>query len=412
VAEQPKYKSPEELGEAVGKKIEQLFSGLFGEDEPQTESTRSEQPARQVTPAQPSPPEEHERTASPQRMAPPASAPPKPQAAQVSPPSADSDPFERIIEQIEIIVLSMEWEVNPLSAKKLLASIQELGNFLPQTGQAKTIVSMNLRVLQHFGRPDVTPHPVLMRFLQESIAALKMLYASKGKQYLDKTLVTSLTASYKEIMSGTVQEAAKPYAAVVNNMGNLVHALEEVGRRLARILGVLRQGGKMPLEEMTRRLGTLESLLSQRVSELSTCHKELVDTVPKAAKAQTDVPAAFSEGMWLIVWSGIHLAIPSTMVAGVHPISKEQAQGLVGQRKITLGSRSLQLLPLKRPEGAGHVVPDWLVHLSWEDKEFFLLADKSLGFRRSPGGLDIYTQQRIKVGPISYVVLNRTIFGK
>ena len=433
MAEQPKYKSPEELGEAVGKKIEELFGGLFGEDKPETESPSVSEPARMAAPVQPPPAEARERVAPPPsstpppRMAPPPSAPPRPQPEQPTPQKpASGDRFDGIIEQIEILVLSMEWEVNPQSAKKVLVAIQELGGLLPQTGQAKTILAMNLRVLQHFGRPDVVPHPVLMRFLQDSIAALKTLYASRGKRSLDETMITGLTSSYKEIMSGTVQEAprptaeeaAKPYATLVNNMGNLIHSLAEVGRRLARILGVLRQGGKMSGEEITRRLGTLENLLSQGVSELATCHRELVEAAPDAARVQaghmgaSDRTGASSDGLWLMVWAGIHLAIPSSLVSAVHPLTKAQAQDMVGHRIINLGSRSLQLLPLKRPEGAEQVVPNWLVHLSYEDKDFFVLVDKSLGFRRMPEGLDINAQQRIKVGPISYAVLNQAIFGK
>lgn len=428
MADQPKYKSPEELGEAVGKKIEELFGGLFGDEKPSEDSgPTAPPPASFVTP--PSRPSARAPEPSPGPAAAPAHQPPKPHraatpiSAPTGPPQAKSQgqSFEDVIEQIEILVLNMEWEVSPESVKGLSVHFKRMEGHFPKEGQARTILAMNQRVLQRFSAPEAVPHPALLKLLQESIGALKLIHSSKGRRPLNESLVAGLTSSYKEIMAATVhavakpssEVSAKPYAALVNNVGTAIHSLEEVSRRLARILGVLRQGGNMSGEEITRRLGTLESLLSEKVGQLSSYHRELAESVPPAGQQQKAEPPEGPDGLLLLMWSGLNLAVPSKMVAAIYPLTKTQAEQFSDKTSINLGSRPVKRLPLKKPAASpAHIVPNWLVHLSRDQNDYFLLADRSLGFRRTPEGVDISQQSRLKLGPTVYVVLNEMVFRR
>jgi len=445
VANQNRHKTPEELGEAVGKKIEELFGGIFGDEAPQGEKSSSDelhseagelasqqrpsgstlQPGSAVHKKQPSAP--------PPRPAPkPAGAPrppdrPAPSAAL----QKVGGSFDDIVEQMEILILNLEWEVSPESVDGLIKQFKELETCFPGAGQARTILAMNRRGLRRFASPGAVPHPSLIKLLQDSLAALKQISSSRGKRPPSDALIAGLSASYREIMAAApVAEHPKPaqpgspdddrrvYMTLVKNVGTAIHSLEEVSQRLARILGVLRQGGEMSTEEITRRLGTLEHLLAERVGQLSSFHKELA-RVPvgvgngRISDADSRNPETSPDGLLMVAWGGINLAIPSSAVAALYPLSKAQAQQFQDKQSITIGSRSIPRLPLKKPKAAdqtGSPLSAWLVHLSQDNKDYFLLVDRSLGFRVTPKGMDLAQQTRIKIGPTPYALLNLAKF--
>jgi hypothetical protein len=458
VAEQ-KHKSPEELGEAVGRKIEELFGGMFADEEPKESQppVKAEEPAAaaRVAPAKPQPVPAPAEAKAPVAQAPkppqPAPTQPRPQVVKapapvqepkvVSPPKpaekkAPSAPtaqqqtgsgtFEQIMERIEILILSLEWEVSPESVKEISEKLGMLEPLLPSMGPARTIVAMNLRVLPRFNTPDAVPHRSLLKLLQDSVSALKLIHSSQGKQVPGQTLVSAITNSYKEIMASTVateavpvtappapREAQPPFATLVNNVGTAVHSLEEINQRLARILGVLRQGGNMSAEEMTRRLGTLEHLLAERVGQLSLYHKEMAEVRPVAPEGLTEVSPLPGEdrGLLLMNWAGTHLAVHFRLVCAMYRLSEEQAQEFVGAPAIRMGKNLILRLPLKRSAGGrSATLPEWLVHLSpGGQREYFILPDKLLGYRLAPKGVNVATQPRVKIRSISYTVLNQAV---
>ncbi len=96
---------------------------------------------------------------------------------------------------------------------------------------------MNLRVLPRFNSPDAVPHRSLLKLLQDSVSAIKLIHSSQGKQVPGQTMVAAISNSYKEIMASTVaagaapaaaptapQEAQAPFATLVNNVGTAVHS--------------------------------------------------------------------------------------------------------------------------------------------------------------------------------------------
>ena len=220
-----KHKTPEELGEAVGKKIEELFGGLFGEDQQEISEPPKETkpvstgggrpaPSSAVAAAPPPPmpkPEPPKKTEPVRRLQPvpqtrPAPPKPKPQPKPQPVPAPRPAPtqtvapnsFEDVMDRIEALFLTLEWEVTPESVKDLGGYLQALDKFLPQNGPAKTIVTMNLRVLPKLIGPDATPHTSWLRLLQDSVSALKQVYSTGGKQP-GQALIASITGSYKEI---------------------------------------------------------------------------------------------------------------------------------------------------------------------------------------------------------------------
>lgn len=461
MAEQ-KHKSPEELGEAVGRKIEELFGGMFADEEPQ-EPQEPQPPQKaeeravtapvppskpQPVPAQaeakapvaekPRPAQPGSTQARPKVVQPTAAvqepkvvSPSKPAAQRApSPPAApkqqDSSTFEQIMERIEILILSLEWEVSPESVKEISDKFSLLEPLLPTAGPARTIVAMNLRVLPRFNTPDAVPHRSLLKLLQDSVSALKLIHSSQGKQVPGQTLVSAITNSYKEIMGSSVAtgaapaaapsvpgEAQPPFTTLVSNVGTAVQSLAEINQRLARILGVLRQGGDMPAEEVTRRLGTLEQLLSERVGQLSSYHKEMAEVrlpVPEGLTEASPV-AGDDRGLLLLNWAGTHLAVQFSLVCAIYRLSEDQAHVFVDAPAIRMGKDLILRLPLKRSaRGADASLPEWLVHMAPGGKrDYFILPDKLLGYRLAPKGVNVATQPRIKIRSVSYTVLNLAV---
>lgn len=435
MANDNRHKTPEELGEAVGKKIEELFGGMFADEAPEGLEPPSEKPqsedrgmaARKET-SGPAP----QPTPVPAKKKPPAPPPGKTQRPRPSAPKQQAGTgFEDIVEQMEILILNLEWEVSPESVNGLIKKFKELERFYPVAGQARTILSMNRRGLQRFASPDAVPHPSLVKLLQDSITALRQIQSSKGRRPASDSLIAGLSSSFKEIMAaepvgepkrvdkrGVDEDDHRAYLTLVKNVGTTVHSLEEVSQRLSRILGVLRQGGEMSSEEITRRLGTLEHLLTERVGQMSTFHRELAklpgvgDEGLRGASGDHDSVIS-PDGLLMLVWGGINLAVPSSSVVALYPLSRAQAQQFMDKPAISLGSRTIQRLPLKKPKAAakaGRTIPTWLLHLSHPKKDYFLLADRSLGFRVPPKGTDISKQSRIKIGATSYAILNLANF--
>lgn len=446
------HKTPEELEEAVGRKIDELFGDLFGDERPQevpqgegapaerdvggAKSVPREQPVpapvseipapKPIQPplkrAQPPKPATQRPAVSPEPAVRPATVPAKPKAG---------GPFEDVVEQMDILLLNLEWEISSESINGLIMKFRELESSFAKEGQARTIMAMNQRALQRFSGPDSVPHPALVKLLQDSLAALRLIHSSQGKRPAGDALIAGISASYRDIMGKAATEPperqtepphedkSRLYVSLISNVGSAIHSLEEVSQRLARILGVLRQGGDMSTGEIIRRLGALEQLLSGRVGQLLSFHRELVavqspvkdDKRAGEVSAPTGSPAP--DGLFTVVWYGIGLAIPSSSLSGLYPLSKAQAEQFQEKQAIMIGSQQISRLPLKKPQSSEtqpRMLPSWLAHLSHQGKDFFLLVDKVLGFRETPKGADISSQARIKIGATSYVILKLASF--
>ncbi len=440
MAEEKKYKSPEELGEAVGQKIDALFGNIFGDDSPAEEAPAASAepsaapapplPAEEVAPVYaPSPIDEPKPPAPPPKPAPPR-APAQPAPARTSGGDPGVKSLAESLDRIEALVLSLEWEMKPDTVRELLLRFKDMERFFPGEGQARTILNMNRRVLKRFAGPDIAPHPRLVRLLQDSISAVKQVHASGGKPPVDG-LLTRISESYKEIIAATEAAEPKPpapvakkevqnYATVVSGLGGTVHSLEELSQRLGRMLAVLRQGGEMSREEIARRLGTLESLLSERVGQLASYHGQLTLIKPPLdgttlQQVGTEEPSGGPDGLLMVVCDGINVAIPSSVITALYPLPKKKGLALVGKNAINLGNRLIRRFPLSAPQRASQdpqPAPSWLIHLAIIKRDFFLLAEKASGYRRSPKGSDLSRQTRIKIGGISYFVVSEAILRK
>ncbi len=444
MAEEPKHKTPTELGEAVGRKIEELFGDLLGENSIAEPDHAIQTPARSVTrnhtlPTGPSvstgmPPGGSQspvsgiagptRTVlkSPQNVSKPAgaSAPGYPQGGKVS--------FDKIVERIEVLILNVEWEVSPEASAELVERLRALANYFPGDEKARTILAMNNRVLRRFSGSDVTPHPLMVKLLEDSLAVLKSIRLSPEKSSHAEALVV-LNDIYKRIMASPLPDVSVAGGAprtgekasivesesILNRVSITIQSLEEVTRRLSRIGGALTQGAAISGPETARRLGTLENLVSQQVGQLSLLHRELARVGPMdghhGKSAGSLGRAGRPDGLLMVLWAGTPLAISSSIVAALYPLTRTQAEQFKDKKSITLGSRVLQKLPIKRPpenKQQTPMIPSWLVHLTWRQKDHFLLVDRSLGFRRVPDGTDISAQTRIKFGPVSYSILSES----
>ncbi len=444
MAEEPKHKTPAELGEAVGRKIEELFGDLLGGDsaEGPGHSTAvapvatSVEDSLNLTPpsaklgmqdkvAQPAVPSK--KTAPTDTVLKPSNTANRPAGVSASGhPQGGKVSFDKIVERIEVLTLNVEWEVSTEASSELIEQFRSLSQYFPANERARTILAMNSRVLRRFSGSEVSPHPLLVKLLEDSLAVLKSMHISPGEKNVEKAIAT-LNDIYKKIMATPLSEpvvdkdkagtgprsSAVEYDAILNKVGTTIQSLEEVTRRLSRIGGALAQGSGISGSETARRLGTLENLVSQQVGQLSLLHQELTQVGPadelqrkSGGPPRNSVP----DGLLTVLWAGTPLAITSSIVAALYPLTKSQAEQFKEKQSITLGPKVLQRLPLKKPPELKEPapMPAWLVHINWRQKDSFLLVDRSLGFRRIPDGTNIAGQTRIKFGPVSYSILSET----
>ncbi len=431
--EDSQHKSPTELGEAVAKKIDELFGDLLG-GEPTKEAEKpavAEPAARQTTPA---------ATPKPSPARPP-SPPPVPRAVPSEPtvrlPDAPTfrkpgppASFEYIVDQIEALVLKVEWEASSDTVAELSKQFKELNKLFTGDDRARLILGMNSRVLERFKNPELAPHPLMVKLLQGSVEALKSIRKGPENRLAVDKAVQGLRETFNKILTAQAapapgarepgKEAAEaavhgPADSIVERIGLTTQTLQEVSGRLTRIVGLLMQSGGASGDETGRRLKTLEQALSQRVSELSLLHRDLARAAPTSAGLSVSGADSGSgtgvepEGLMMAIWSDTPVAIAASVLTAVYPLSKEQAEQFRSKPTLTLGSQVLQKLPLKPPaeRGAVPTLPAWLFHLKVKGKDFFLLADRSLGFRRVPKGFDMARGSKIKIGPTSYTVLSQ-----
>ena len=337
--------------------------------------------------------------------------------------------FDKIVERIEVLILNVEWEVSPEASAELVERLRALGGYFPGDERARTILAMNNRVLRRFSGSDVTPHPLMVKLLEDSLAVLKSMRLAPEKSSHAEASATVLNDIYKKIMAAPLPDVSEVEGApgtgkkasieesesILNRVSITIQSLEEVTRRLSRIGGALTQGAAISGPETARRLGTLENLVSQQVGHLSLLHRELAQIGPtngfqgKSAGSRGSV--GHPDGLLTVLWAGAPLAISSSIVAALYPLTRTQAEQFKDKQSITLGSRVLQKMPLKRPpenKQQAPMLPSWLVHLNWRQKDHFLLVERSLGFRRVPDGTDISAQTRIKFGPVSYSILSES----
>ncbi|MEW6533096.1 MAG: hypothetical protein AB1473_19855 [Thermodesulfobacteriota bacterium] len=430
MAEDKKFKSPSELGSAVGQKIDEIFGESVSE-ESVIMSTRRPAPEQksvsEVADRAGSSDAVLRDVAGPRAPSPPPKAPtpvprcPQPPAASAERPSSP----DRLIDQTEALVLELEWETSQKAMQALSLKLKELEDTLPQKGPARVAVQMSLRILEALRR-GASPHPRVAQLLQGSISVARQTLESGGRRSVDPALLNSLNEQYKQIMASSMTREATdtgaapaaseiPLEQLVGNVGGAVSALDEVSQRLAKIVGVLRKGGDMSRDEVTRRLSTVETLLVQRVGQLSAAHRRLAEMgtetgAGSVAARLPDKDRYGPDGLLLISWSGLPMAVPSSFVSALYPLPKPQAAQLSGKQSIMLGNREIPRLPLKHPRVSqlkDAPPPSWLIHLAMGGREFYLLAERALGYRRLPKGVDVQRQGTMRIGSISYTILNQ-----
>jgi len=431
VAENKKFKSPSELGSAVGQKIDEIFGESVSE-ESVIMSTHQPGPAQKSTAVA------QDRVGStdaasrgvrgPIPSGPsPKSPTPGPRGPQAAGANAERPAsLERLIDQTEALVLELEWETSPNATNALAFKLKELEAILPEKGPARVAVQMSRRVLEAL-RKGAPPHPRVAQLLQGSISIARQTLESGGRRPVDPAVFNSLNEQYKHIMASSMARDARdsgsgapttgevPLEQLVGNVGGALSALDEVTQRLAKIVGVLRKGGEMSRDEVTRRLSTVETLLAQRVGQLSAAHRRLAEIGTEANRGPLpgrlpDKDRFGPDGLLLISWSGIPIAVPSSFVSALYPLPKPQAAQLDGKQSIMLGNREIPRLPLRPPRGSRQQEqppPSWLIHLAMGGREFYLLAERALGYRRLPKGVDIQRQGTMRIGATSYTVLNQ-----
>jgi hypothetical protein len=325
-----------------------------------------------------------------------------------------------LLDRLEAQILNLEWDTKVETIRELAQAFKDAERYFPKEGPGRTIVTINQRVLKRFSTPGMSPHPMMARLLQDSVAGLRQLLASRGKTPPDKALMQSIVSTYNLIAgAAAAQQAAaekaggeKDFSALVNDMGGVVTSLDELSRHLGKITAFLRKGGQAPQEEIARKLSTVATMLSERVAKLTALHQDMSSVSP--AQAGGERPAAVApkggpDGVLMMEWETTPLAIPSSCIVALFPLTKAQAEQFLDKASITLSGRAVNRIPLKSHAAADQrsgVVPTWLIHLSIADKDYFLLADRALGYRRPPKGVDLARESKMKIGNSAYTVLN------
>jgi hypothetical protein len=418
LAEEEKFKTPEELGRAVGEKIEALFGGIFDEPAPKPPTTPQDvaaarSPAVTQTIKPPTKPQ-------PARTPAPGAAPTPKAPTTVTPkvPPAPSS-ITTLLDRIEAVALNLEWESKSSGARELEQRFRDIARFLPKEGPARNIAGMNYRVLQLYGRPGSSPHPMLGKFLQDSCAALRQISDPQGGRIPDRELMTGIVDAYHKIMreaaqtSGHVAVPEKPVEGPTPeaaDIGTAIASLEDVKRRLGRLAAAAakREGGLSSADALSA-LKALEKAFGGQLERLSSLLAQGSGTVQSVQKPSTD--GRVHEGFILLDCHKSPIAAPASFVAAMYPLDKSQAEQFASKSAINLGNRRVPRLPLKRPkEGEPRILPNWLIHLVSGEKEYFLLAERCHGYRRAPQGFDPSKDTKVKFGSVTYYLLTGAVF--
>jgi hypothetical protein len=416
-----KNKSPEELGEAVGKKIEELFGGMFADDIPQRGSLTT---STVVSPGIPSqfpldsgadePRTEWKTTSPPAAKTQESWSLDVPSQPRREVPQRSS--FQDIIDRIDALIYHLEWEASPESVIEISEKLNEIEAYLPSTGPAKTILAMNRRILPRYSTPDSVPHPAFIKLLRDSIDAFKTVNESNGSKQPSQYLISQISAGYKSISNNVSPplkvagpengKSSGKIMGLMTEFGGAIRLIEEVSRRLSRNLGTLRQGGVLSGEEITRRLGTIEHLLTERIGKLTSLHSQLAEVAQSESLGSNEFTAqSVPPQLVLMVWAGIPLAASNSIIAGIYPVSAQQVDQFVTKEIVTLGMTNIKRLHIKRPKGTEGIKPAWLVHFCSGEKNFFLLPEKLAGIRKPPEGCDPLRDPRVKIGPTVYNII-------
>ncbi|MEJ2719422.1 MAG: hypothetical protein P8182_20215, partial [Deltaproteobacteria bacterium] len=328
MAEEKKFETAEELGEAVGEKIDKLFGGSTSEAPDQGAVRPDTQTVTQptdLTAQTRSAPEEGGEPAQPSSLR----------------------SKEQLLDRLEALALKLEWEASIDTIREMGRRFKEMERYLPQDGPAPSLITMNRRVLRRFGRPDVSPHPKLVKLLQDSTSAMRQLGATGDREQLADGLISSIVKTYNEIM-GFPKPADVPadaekgpemqdVGALISHMSGAVNSLAEVGQRLAKIRADVTQGGEMSEEEMAGKLKRLERLFADRIGQLSSLHRKLSrlapldTTTPSAPQKRLDQGEPSPDGLLMIEWNGHPVAEPSSLIVALYPLTRSQAQQLKGK---------------------------------------------------------------------------------
>src|SRR5208283_1937692 len=115
--------------------------------------------------------------------------------------------FDKIVERIEVLILSVEWEVSAEASSELIEQFRNLSQHFPSNERARTVLAMNSRVLRRFSGSEVSPHPLFVKLLEDSLAVLKLMHVSPGDKNAEKALAV-LNDIYKKIMASPLPEPA------------------------------------------------------------------------------------------------------------------------------------------------------------------------------------------------------------
>lgn len=501
MADRQETKTPEELGEAVAQKIEALFSGMFGEEQPKPSEShpstsvrepRGPQPSFEATqpldpaalglpgrpkaaPQKPAPtPREpkavkERRASAPSPIRPPSTVVSVPRPAK--PPRADEPLFEKISERIEALILNLEWEVTPQTIVEIADRFRELEPFFPGEKTARSVIAMTHRVLQRFKSPDASPHPGLVKLLTDCAEALKIIRHNPGDRSTIALLMETITGRYKEIIAAASARTAEPPTPTSVTPVPTPRTTTEIPRPVPKPdrttepipipsppsprtttqvrpsvvpaepkpvpvapkaetprarkaapperakepptppVAPVKVAPPSPTEERlpeTKKVAVAQALeaLADRVLEIADAIRR---EVPLPGDLTTEKSGA--DGVLTFVWYKTPLAIPSSMVEAVYPLTTKQAEQFKDKASILIGPKNLQRLPLKKPPAAekfGDIVPTGLVHLTWNGGDYFLLVDRSVGFHRSPPGVDVTSEPKVKLGATVYSILNQS----
>ncbi len=305
--------------------------------------------------------------------------------------------------------------------RELALRFKQLEKFFPSNETVLRILDMNHRVLCLFSSPGASPHPMLMTLLQTSANSVKQCHGGQTDHAPDEQSLETIEDVYGRIMKSAPEEKSeeKPEEAApeapgfdesLQRLRDMVGSFEEMSQRVGKMLAVLRRGGRISADEMTRRLSRLESLVKQRVGELAEIGEELSAASVDGSQAGPGGAAAATDGLLLVDWFKVPLAIPSSVITTVYPLTESQAGQFLEKTSIMIANRQVPQLRLRSAKQRRGSLPKWMIHVSEGDKEFFLLVHKALGYRRSPEGLDIFRHPRIKIGSVSYTVLNKAAF--
>ena len=281
-----------------------------------------------------------------EEMAPPAAEKPEP----VEKPS-EEEKLPKGVETLEVEVLSLEWEFNAETIKKIIAALGGLKAAYREDESLLRVIDMMGKISLYLLNDEKSITPEALRFLQDGKEVIKFLATQKGEQTIFKNLVVEGIHSHFQLL-GLEKEAKRDEARdkvfqklcsdLEKHRMRLGDGEDRLGKAIGRVKGMREEfifdDGIAGLpDELERIQGSLRSCLGRLGDISEQFQRELFGQRLYGA-----------ERVLLVETQNRIFGIPSRFVIKSHTLSDGYAKSITSQSHVNIRGKRTPLVKLSK----------------------------------------------------------------